>query len=146
MSELLGWYGYCNSNDDQSVERFNNLTSARMSTPNFGAILSQTTNHSPKTTMTTTTSTTSAVASSTAATNNQKRTNSLSLDDIDNTTDSLTTMDELTKVSPQISKELIITTTTPYLDESPPASHSGLKLFYIGIFSCKDQNTPKNKW
>lgn len=106
MNELLGWYGYCNSTNDHTAERFNNLTSARMSTPNFG------TNHTSST--------------STAIANKRTRDNSLSLDDIDDTTDSMSAIDDAnTKVSPQISKDATAA------NSEKPGSHSGLLHYFV---------------
>lgn len=115
MNELLGWYGYCNSTNDHTAERFNNLTSARMSTPNFGTILTQSysnTNHTSST--------------STAIANKRTRDNSLSLDDIDDTTDSMSAIDDAnTKVSPQISKDATAA------NSEKPGSHSGLLHYFV---------------
>lgn len=153
MNELLGWYGYCNSNNnDHSTERFNSLTNARMSTPNFAACLSQSVsyssaNHStnsvcnaaPATAVTTATATTTNTVGANGNSNSiGRRANSLSMDDIDNTTDSMSTVDELTKMSPQMnmdainSQKTITTTTAP--EKSPLGSQSGLCL-YIFFFS-----------
>lgn len=92
MNELLGWYGYCNSENDHTTERFNNSRSAKVSTPNFVTTVAGHCN------------------------------NSLSLDAIDNTTDSMSAVDDITKMSPQISKEA---NTVNLEKSSPPAAHSG---------------------
>lgn len=143
MNELLGWYGYCNSNNnDHSTERFNSLTNARMSTPNFSACLSQSAsyssaNHSSNSVcnaaaanaVTTTNNTVGANGNS-----NGRRENSLSMDDIDNTTDSMSTVDELTKMSPHMNKDGInappqkatTAATATAAEKSPLGSQSGL--------------------
>lgn len=116
MNELLGWYGYCNStNDDHTIEQqqFNNLPSNKMTTPDFTAILSTTTTAATTTTTTTTISASAAVASTitmratspsnltqsvcqTDASNKRNvRENSLSLDDTTNTTTATTTTDSM---------------------------------------------------
>lgn len=119
-----------------------------MSTPNFAACLSQSasysnTNHSSNNGASSTAAAAAVVTGVATATNvitgsssNGKRENSLSMDDIDNTTDSMSAVDcELTKLSPQMSKDGINTTTIS--EKSPPGSQSGLYflLFLFFVFS-----------
>ncbi|XP_055318074.1 sine oculis-binding protein homolog isoform X2 [Sitodiplosis mosellana] len=140
MNELLGWYGYCNSNNnDHSTERFNSLTNARMSTPNFAACLSRSASYSSTNQSSNSAAAATAAAAAAATTittvsvgtssSNRKRENSLSMDDIDNTTDSMSAVDELTKMSPQTSKDSInapttTTTTITTSEKSPLGSQS----------------------
>lgn len=104
MNELLGWYGY----NDHSAERFNNLAKRRMSTPNITTMLSQSTPYP------------STNHSSTSTTGKLE----LSLDEIDNTTDSSSAIDDLTKLSPQMAKECTGMTSASS-EKSPPASQTG---------------------
>lgn len=94
MNELLGWYGYCNSKNDHTTERFNNSRSAKVSIPNLVSTVSGHCN----------------------------RNNRLSLDDIDNITDSMSAVDDITKMSPQTSK---VANAVNSEKSSPPAPHSG---------------------
>lgn len=145
MNELLGWYGYCNStNDDQTIE-LNNLpnNNSKMTTPDFATILS-----------TTTTTTTTAVEPSTAivitttpptnltlpsrhmdAINKRNaRESSLSLDDTTNTnttttTDSMSAIDEMTIMSSPLHIINEPSTAANNLEQSSsPVSHSGLEM------------------
>lgn len=120
MNELLGWYGYCNSTNDTTGERFNNLANTKMSTPNFTTILSSASSPQSITAPHHSNQNRSVSASTSATGNNPKRDNSLSFDDIDNTTDSMSATDEITsKVSPQLhSKDL----TTAHSDKSSPST------------------------
>ncbi|XP_031622213.1 sine oculis-binding protein homolog A isoform X2 [Contarinia nasturtii] len=114
MNELLGWYGYnSNSNNDQSTERFNSLTNTRMSTPNFAQCLSQSTTGG------------GSGGASACLVKNGKLTKSLSMDDIDDTTDSMSAVDELAKMSPQMNKDGVTTAITDITSEkSPLRSHT----------------------
>lgn len=157
MNELLGWYGYCNStNDDHTIEQqqFNNLPSNKMTTPDFTTILSTTTTTATAATttisaraaatVTMTTSSPSNLTQSACQTDaNNKRSirenrNSLSLDDTTNTTittttDSMSAIDEMTIMSSplQMCKERSPSSSAVNnldRESSSPVSHSGKKV------------------
>lgn len=163
MNELLGWYGYCNStNDDHTIEQqqFNNLPSNKMTTPDFTTILSTTTTTATvatmtvsataaATTVTMTTSSPSNLTQSACQTDaNNKRSvrenrNSLSLDDTTNTTittttDSMSAIDEMTIMSSplQMCKERSPSSSAGNnldRESSLPVSHSGKKVNKIKL-------------
>lgn len=112
MNELLGWYGYCNNNADHAAEQFNSLTKSRITT----TVLSQSTSYSNM--------------NQPSGTSNRHRDNSLSLDE--NTTDSMSIVDEMAKITCPKNGIVITTTgagggggTTVSAEKSPPRPHPG---------------------
>lgn len=136
MNEFLGWYGYCNStNDDHTIEQqqFNNIPSNKMTTPDTTTILSTSTT----TTMTTSSPSNLTLSACQTDANNKRitRENSLSLDDTTTTTttDSMSAIDEMTVMSSplQMCKEPSpLSTDANNLDRqsSSPVSHPGMKV------------------
>lgn len=122
MNELLGWYGYCNNNADHAAEQFNSLTKSRITT-----VLSQSTSYSNM--------------NQSSGTANRNRDNSLSLDE--NTTDSMSIVDEMAKITCPKNGIVITTTgggggggTTVSAEKSPPRPHPGS---LISNYSFKEE-------
>lgn len=120
MNELLGWYGYCNNNADHAAEQFNSLTKSRITT-----VLSQSTSYSNM--------------NQSSGTGNRNRDNRLSLDE--NTTDSMSIVDEMAKITCPKNGIVITTTggggeTTVSAEKSPPRPHPGS---LISTYSFRDE-------